>query len=39
MLTNLTLGIPVRYIRRNEDPDSTTGSVLIYDGLYDVVSE
>lgn len=38
MLVNWALGIPVRYLRRNDDADSTTGTSLVYDGLYYVVS-
>lgn len=38
MLANIALGIPLRVLRRNEDPSSSTGSSLIYDGLYNVVS-
>jgi hypothetical protein len=38
MLVNWALGIPVRYLRRNDDSDSTTGTSLIYDGLYYIVS-
>jgi hypothetical protein len=39
MLVNLALGLPLRYFRRNDDPDSCTGTSIIYDGLYYVVSE
>jgi len=38
MLVNIALGLPLRVLRRNEDPSSSTGSSLIYDGLYNVVS-
>lgn len=35
---NIQLGVPVRVTRRNEEKDALSGYVLIYDGLYDVVS-
>jgi hypothetical protein len=38
MLVNVALGLPVRYFRRNNDADSSTGSSIFYDGLYYVVS-
>jgi hypothetical protein len=38
MLVNIALGIPVRVVRKNEDPYSFHGCVFVYDGLYDVVS-
>ena len=37
LLVNIALGIPVRVVRKNEDPHSFHGCVFVYDGLYDVV--
>lgn len=37
MLVNLAQGLPVRLLRRNDDKDSSMGTSLVYDGLYDVV--
>lgn len=37
LLGNISLGLPVRVFRRNDDCASATNSVLFFDGLYDVV--
>lgn len=40
LLANAALGLPVRLLRRNDAPDgsgSASQTVIVYDGLYDVV--
>jgi hypothetical protein len=37
LLACLALGVPVRLVRKNAEPSSFTGSLFVYDGLWDVV--
>ena len=38
LANNVALGVPVRVTRKNLDDASLSGSIFVYDGLYDVVS-